>query len=323
MKLKDIKEARRRISPHVCVSSLAESRYLGGPSAFRLWLKLENLQPTGSFKVRPAFNNLLARLKEARARGVIAASSGNFAQAVAYASSRLSVRSKIVMIRKSSPFKVERTKAYGGEVVFSGNSYAERAAMTDRLVKETKGLLCHPFDSELTIAGDGTLGLELVEQLDGNFCVVVPISGGGLLAGIAFAVKSLNPKAEVYGVQPAGNRSMRASLKAGKPVDVGPVSSVADALIASKPGETGFELIQKYVDDVVSVPEEAIMPAVRSLAEMQKLVIEPGAVIPIVALSLGIIKSRKKNVVCIVSGGNVDLCALAGHPGDETLGARG
>ena len=215
MTIEQIRQARERLTPYLRPTPLVLSEPLSRATGNRIWLKLESQQPTGAFKVRPALNGMLARLDQARESGVIASSSGNFAQAVAYAARELGVSAQIVMMKKSSPFKIEGTRRLGGEVVFSENTFTDRWDTTFRIQGESGRLLLHPYDSEATIAGDATIGLELTGQLDSDFTVLVPISGGGLISGIASAVKAERPACSVIGIQPAANGSMKKSIEQG------------------------------------------------------------------------------------------------------------
>jgi threonine dehydratase len=275
-----------------------------------VWLKLETQQPTGSFKVRPALNGALCHLEPARQAGVLASSSGNFAQAVAYAARELGLDAQIVMMRNSSPYKIAATEALGARVALCGNTFEERWETTYRLQRESGRVLLHPYDSEETIAGDGTLGLELLEQIDGDFTVVVPVSGGGLISGIATAVKLARPGCRVVGVQPAANASLARSVEAGRPVSVGPVQTIADALVASQPGEQTLAIIRERVDQVLLVSEEEIGEAVGELARQQKLVVEPGGAVGVAALLARKVWASG-DVVCVASGGNVMPATLA------------
>jgi threonine dehydratase len=305
MNLGPILEARRRLAPLLPATPLVYSWALSKATGRRVWLKLETQQPTGSFKVRPAMNGALVHLEEARRAGVLASSSGNFAQGVAWAAQELGLDAQIVMMANSSPYKIAETEALGAKVVLCGNTFEERWETTYRLQRETGRVLLHPYDSEETIAGDGTLGLELLEQLPGEFQVVVPVSGGGLIAGIATAVKLSRPGCAVVGVQPEANGSMRRSLEAGQRVNVGPVRTVADALVASTPGERTFEIARERVDGVLLVSEEEILEAARFLAGRQKIIAEPGGAVGVAALLAGKVPASGTDVVCVISGGNV------------------
>ncbi len=305
------RQARERLAPYLRPTPLVLSEALSSRTPGRAWLKLETQQPTNSFKVRPALNAMLRHLDEARRRGVVTSSSGNYAQAVAYAARALNVDAQIVMMRKSSPFKVERTRQLGGEVVFCENTFQDRWKTVFRIQDETGLLLLHPFDSEETIAGDGTIGLELVEQIESDFCAVVPVSGGGLIAGIAGVIKTLRPGCRVIGVQPTANPSMALSVGEGKRVTVTPGPTLADALTVATPGERTFEIVRRCVHQVVLVEEAEIIAGVRTLAEEQKLVVEPGGAVGAAALLSGKIDSGNLDVVLILSGGNILPSKLA------------
>jgi len=309
--LDSIRQARERLASYLEPTPLVCSAPLSRATGRRVWLKLETQQPTGSFKVRPALNGALARRDEAARSGVLTSSSGNFAQAVAYAARELGFDATIVMMSSSSPYKIAGTEALGAKVVLCGDSFDERWETTYRLQRETGRLLLHPYDSEDTIAGDGTLGLELLDQLDGEFTVVVPVSGGGLISGVASAVKQARPACRVVGVQPERNGALVRSLEAGRPINVGPVRTIADALVASTPGERTFALIRQYVDQVVNVTEEEIAAAVRDLAMKQKLVVEPGGSVAVAALLAGKVEGTG-DVVCVASGGNLTPQTLSG-----------
>jgi len=305
MTLDLIRQARQRLAPWLHTTPLVFSGWLSRAAGRRVWLKLETQQPTGSFKVRPALNGALARLEEARGAGVLASSSGNFAQAVAYAARELGLDAQIVMMASSSPYKIAETEALGARVVLCGNSFEERWETTYRLQRESGRILLHPYDSPETIAGDGTVGLELLEQLPGDFTVLAPVSGGGLVGGIAAAVKLSRPGCLVAGVQPAANASLRRSLEEGRRVNVGPVRTIADALVASSPGEQTFELARHYLDGVLLVEEESMAAAVRELAWKQKIIAEPGGAVGVAALLAGQTVPGAGEVVCVISGGNL------------------
>lgn len=300
-----IQEANERIFSYVWHTPLVRSEPLTKFGQGKVWLKLESLQPTNSFKVRPAFNAMLAHLEQARQAGVVTSSSGNFAQATAYAARELGVSAQIVMMEGASPFKIERTRGFGGEVVLCENTFESRWDTTFQIQRDTGRLLLHPYDSEETIAGDGTIGLELLEGLDTDFCVVVPISGGGLIAGIASAVKAFRPSCRIVGVQPSANPSMAESKKVGSRVSVPPKGSMADALSVLTPGKLTFDIVHELVDEVVLVEEDEFAAAVRLLAEEQKLVVEPGGAAGVAALMAGKVDNRGMDVVCVVSGGNI------------------
>lgn len=303
--------ARARIGRYIFKTPVVRSQGLGA------WLKLETQQPTGAFKIRPAFSSMLSNLEKARACGVLASSSGNFAQAVAYAARELGVAATIVMTSNASAYKIARARALGAEVVLSGPSFDERMELTRKLLESSGKLLLSSYDTPETIAGDATLGLELLEQLEGAFTVIVPASGGGLLAGVASAVKAARPGARVIGVQSAANGSMLRSFQQGRRVRTGPFTSLADALVATIPGEVTFPIIRRLVDDVVVVDEDEIRSAVQWLATEQKLVVEPGAATSVAALRSAKV-DRAGQVICVLSGGNIDPALLARLLVEET-----
>ena len=309
--LDSIQQARRRISARLDPSPLLRAGALSRRLARRVLYKAESLQPTGSFKVRPAYNGIAAHLEHARARGVVTSSSGNFAQAAAWAGAELGVDVTVVMMESASAYKRERTKALGARVELCAPAFAARWETTFRIEREQRRLLLHPYDSEEAIAGDGTVGLELLEQSDEALCVLVPVSGGGLVSGIATAVKSLRPDCVVIGVQPEANPSMQRSLAAGERLEVTPETSLADALVVAKPGERTFEIASRLVDEVVLVNEEELARAVRFLASEEKLVVEAGGAAGVAALLAGKVHHPGLTPVAILSGGNILPAKLA------------
>ncbi|OFZ21819.1 MAG: hypothetical protein A2X94_08480 [Bdellovibrionales bacterium GWB1_55_8] len=311
MDLQTIRLARERLAPYLSPSPLIPITALGNNLQQSLHLKLETQQPTGSFKVRPALNGMLANLGEARARGVLASSSGNFAQAVAHSANLLGCHARIVMTSNTAPLKIERTRALGAEVTLCEPTFKDRWDTTYRLQKETGRVLLHPYDSPETIAGNGTIGLELDEQLPpGKLRVYVPVSGGGLLAGIAAAIKNLRPDAIVLGVQPSVNASMKRSLDSGTPVRVPAFQSIADALVALEPGATAFSIVKRYVDDILLVSEDEIREATKHLLFEQKLLVEPAGAVPFAA-GLKAARSRPEAAICILSGANISAEVLS------------
>ena len=296
-----------RLAPTPLLAAQTLSRTLGRPALY----KAELLQPTGSFKVRPAYNAIAARLEEARERGVVTSSSGNFAQAAAWAAAELGVDAIVVMMESASAYKRERTEALGARVVQCDNTFAARWETTFRIEKEEGRLLLHPYDSAETIAGDGTIGLELLDQTPEPFCVIVPISGGGLISGIATALKTLRPGCKVIGVQPEANPSMRRSMQAGQPVEAPPQPSIADALVVAKPGERTFAIASRLVDEVVLVSEAELERAVRFLATEEKLVVEAGGAAGVAALLAGKVDTGGLTPVAVLSGGNILPSKLA------------
>jgi threonine dehydratase len=306
--------ARTRIAPHLPgPTPLLKSHSLSHRAGCDVYLKLETRQPTGAYKVRPALNGILTHLEAARNRGVLTTSSGNFAQAVAWAAHRLGVKACIVMTDDTAPYKVERTRALGAEVVFCGTTFESRFETVSRLEKERGSVVLHGFDSVETIAGDGTITLELIEQLGAEtpFTVLSPASGGGLISGLASTLAALDPsKYEVYGFQPERGGAIVKSLRAGTRLNVGKVHTIADALVASIPGERTFELIRKHCAGFDCVTEDEIRNATRHLIEEEKLWVEPGGAVSVAGLISGRLTPRHPSVVCILSGGNLDPAAL-------------
>ena len=307
----EIGRAEERLVPYLPPTPLILSRHLSAVLQRTVWLKLESVQPVGAFKVRPAFNSILAHLQSSREAGVVTNSSGNFAQAVAYAASTLRVNSTIVMMRGASAFKRERTRGFGGEVVLCEDTFASRSETTERIHRESGRLLVHPFDSTESIAGNGTLGRELLAQVDGDFCLFVPISGGGLIAGTALAVKAARPGCRVLGAQAAANPSMKRSLEQGHRVRTVPLSSMADALTVPVPGVNTFPIVQRLVDAVHLVSEARMASTIRDLALQDKQVVEAGAAVSVAAaLDHAPTDGRDLPIVCVLSGGNIDPAVL-------------
>ena len=266
-----------------------------------VYIKSENLQLTGAFKLRGAYNKIRSLTPEERERGVIACSAGNHAQGIALSAAKLGIRSIICMPAGAPISKVEATRSYGAEVVLVPGVYDDAAREAERLTQE------HPH----VIAGQGTIGLEILEQLPEVEQVVVPIGGGGLISGVAMAVKTLKPSCRVIGVQAAGAASMYASLRAGHPVELDGVATIADGIAVKKPGDLTFALCQKYVDEIVTVNEDEISSAILALMEVQKTVAEGAGATPVAAVMFGRVDTTRLKTVCLVSGGNVDVTTLS------------
>lgn len=289
-----------RRTPVLDVSDLADRS---------LWLKCEHHQPGGAFKVRGAFHMLSTLTPEALARGVVTYSSGNHGQAVALAAQRRGVRAVIVMPTTAPAIKVQGVKRWGGEVILEGTTSADRLARATREVVERGLTMVPPFDHPAIVAGQGTVGLEILEQVPDVGTVVVPVGGGGLLAGVAAAIKQLRPEVVVVGVEPAGAPKMSRSLAAGHPVTLDAVSSIADGLMPVRPGDVTFAHVQTYVDHVVTVEDERIARAALWLFYEAKQVVEPSGAATTAAVlwpaADGPLASPRGRVVAIVSGGNV------------------
>lgn len=276
-----------------------------------VYLKAENLQVTGSFKVRGAYYKISQLTDEQKQAGVIACSAGNHAQGVALAASNNGIKAVVCMPDGAPISKVEATKSYGAEVVLVPGVYDDAYNKALELQKEKGYTFVHPFDDEDVIAGQGTIGLEILEQLDDIDAVVVPIGGGGLISGVAFAIKSLKPSIKVYGVQAANAPSMYESVKQKKQITLDTVSTFADGIAVKHPGDLTFEIVNKYVDEIVTVSEDEIAMAILALMEKQKLVSEGAGATAVAAVIANKIPVKGKNVVCVVSGGNIDVNILS------------
>ena len=276
-----------------------------------MYLKTENLQVTGSFKVRGAYYKISQLSDEQKKAGVIACSAGNHAQGVALSATKNGIKSIVCMPDGAPLSKVEATKGYGAEVVLVPGVYDDAYNKALELQNEKRYTFVHPFDDEDVIAGQGTIGLEILNQLENIDAVVVPIGGGGLISGVAFTIKNLKPNIKVYGVQAANAPSMYESIKQKKQITLDAVSTFADGIAVKHPGDTTFELVNKYVDEIVTVSEDEIAMAILTLMERQKLVSEGAGATAVAAVLSDKIKAEGKNVVCIVSGGNIDVNILS------------
>lgn len=277
----------------------------------KLYLKTENLQVTGSFKVRGAYYKISQLTEEEKARGVIACSAGNHAQGVALAASKNNIKSLICIPDGAPISKVEATKGYGAEVCLVEGTYDDAYKKAVEIQKESGATFIHPFDDEMVIAGQGTIGLEIVDQLPDVDAVVVPVGGGGLISGVAFAVKSLNPNIKVYGVQAAGAPSMKNALRDHKIETLSSVKTIADGIAVKTPGQNTFDICSKYVDDIVTVTDDEVSSAILSLMEKQKIVAEGAGAVSVAAVLFNKIPLKDKKVVCLVSGGNIDVTILS------------
>jgi len=304
---KDILAARERIRDHVYLSPCAYSETMSQMTGNRVFFKLDNLQMTGSFKERGALNRLLTLTREEATRGVIAASAGNHGMAVAFHSQRLGIPSTIVMPAHAPLIKVTWVQRYGARTKLYGTDYDASFGEARRLADEEGLTLIHAFNDPLVVAGQGTLGMELHEQNRDLDAVVVPVGGGGLIAGIAMAVKELNPKVQVIGVQAERVPSMRAALAKGEVVHLPSATTIADGIAVRAVGEIPFEIVRKHVDQVLTVSEGEIANAILLLLEIEKTVAEGAAAVPLAALVNRKIPLNGKRVALIVSGGNIDV----------------
>ncbi|MCM1227753.1 MAG: threonine ammonia-lyase [Clostridium sp.] len=276
-----------------------------------IYLKTENLQITGSFKVRGAYYKISQLSDEEKEKGVIACSAGNHAQGVALAAAKNGIRSLICLPDGAPISKVEATKSYGAEVCLVEGVYDDAYNKAIELRDEKGYTFIHPFDDENVIAGQGTIGLEILDQLPDTDAVIVPVGGGGLISGLAFAVKQLRPNIKVYGVQAEGAPSMVQSLEHGRIECLDSVATIADGIKVKEPGEHTFEYCKKYVDEIVTVTDDEISSAILALIEQHKLISEGAGAVPVAAAMFNKVPIKGKKVVCLVSGGNIDVTILS------------
>ena len=276
-----------------------------------VYLKTENLQVTGSFKVRGAYFKISNLTEEEKAKGVIACSAGNHAQGVALAAQRSGIKALICLPDGAPISKVEATKSYGAEICLVEGVYDDAYNKALQLRDEKGYTFIHPFDDEDVIAGQGTIGLELLEQLADVDAVVVPVGGGGLISGVAFTLKTLKPSIKVYGVQAVGAPSMVNSVHDGKIEKLSSVSTIADGIAVKEPGEHTFEYCSKYVDDIVTVTDVEISTAILTLIEQHTLIAEGAGAVSVAAVMFDKVPVKGKNVICLVSGGNIDVTILS------------
>ena len=309
--LSDIQAATGRIRDSIYVSPCARSETFSEATGNTVFLKLDNLQRTGAFKERGALNKLLCLTEEERKAGVIAASAGNHAQGVAYHAGKRGIRAQICMPLTTPLIKVSATKAYGAEVILHGANYDEACEEAIRRSKSDGLTFVHPFDDDVVIAGQGSLGLEILQQHPDIEAVIVPIGGGGLIGGISCAIKESNPKVQVFGVQPSRLPSMKVALAEGKPVTIPAATTIADGIAVRRTGVRTLELVKKYVDDVVTVDDEEIANAILLLLEHEKTLAEGAGAAAIAALLNRKLHLTGKRVAVVIGGGNIDVTLLS------------
>ena len=278
---------------------------------FDMYLKTENLQLTGSFKLRGAYYKISQLNEEQRKAGIVACSAGNHAQGVALAATRMGIKSIVCMPDSAPISKVEATKALGAEVRLVKGAYDDAAAYAAQLQQESGMTFIHPFNDDEVIAGQGTIGLEILDQLPDVDAVICPVGGGGLLSGVAYAIKQLNPNVKVYGVQAENAASMVKSIKDGEITQLASVKTFADGIAVKKPGDLTYSLISQYVDEMVTVTEDEIAAAILTLLEKQKVIAEGAGAVSVAAALFGKVPIEGKKVVCLVSGGNIDVNILS------------
>jgi threonine dehydratase len=309
--LENVKAALERVRQSIYLSPCTLSDTFSQLTGNFIYLKLENLQKTGAFKERGALNKLLTLTAEERDRGVIAASAGNHAQGLAYHAGRRGIHAQICMPLTTPLIKVSATKAYGAEVILYGANYDEACEEAIRRGQQQHLTFIHPFDDDAVIAGQGTLGLEMLQQHPEIEAVIVPIGGGGLIGGIACAIKETNPKIEIVGVQTTRLPSMKVAVAEGKPVTLAPAATIADGIAVRRAGDRTLPLVQKYVDEIVTVNEEEIANAVLLLLEREKTLAEGAGAAAIAAVINHKVKMSGQKVAVLVCGGNMDVTLLS------------
>ncbi len=311
--LAEFEAAYARVAPHIHHTPLLTSRTLGELTGFDVRLKAEMFQRTGSYKIRGPLNKFTYLTEQERQRGVICSSAGNHAQGVALAARIHGIKAVVVMAENATPSKVAATRGYGAEVVPHGTIWDEANEKARALVRERGYTYVHPFDDLQLIAGQGTLGLEIVRDWPDVDVVVVPIGGGGLISGVAMAVKAVKPSARIVGVESSGAPGMRDSVRAGGVVTLDRVDCIIDGLRVKRVGDTTFEVVRRHVDEIVTLPDEQIFDAMIWIMSRAKLVVEGAAAAPVAALLQGLVAApRGTKVACVLSGGNVNLDQIRG-----------
>ena len=301
--------AREHLKNVLLPTPLMYSPIFSEESGNNIYIKPENLQKTGAFKIRGAYNKMLKLTEAEKQRGVIASSAGNHAQGVAYAARELGIKAVIVMPKTTPLIKVQSTKKYGAEVVLYGDVYDDAYQKAKELEEKEGYVFVHPFNDPDVLEGQGTIALEILEQLPQTDVIVVPIGGGGLISGIACAAKQIKPEIKIVGVEPSGAASATEALKKNKLVTLPEANTIADGTAVKRIGELNFEYIKKYVDEVVTVDDYELTEAFLLLTEKHKIIAENSGVLPLAALKK--LTDRNKNVVPVVSGGNIDVLMIS------------
>ncbi|HDR7138856.1 TPA: bifunctional threonine ammonia-lyase/L-serine ammonia-lyase TdcB [Bacillus cereus] len=305
----NIKKAQKILDGNARKTPLVKSFYLTSKTGGEIYLKLENMQLTGSFKFRGAFNKISQLTNEEKERGVIACSAGNHAQGVALSSHLLKIKSKIVMPTSAPQAKVDATRGYGSEVILYGDTFDDAKAKCEEIIKETGETYLHPYDDVEVMAGQGTIGLDILDDMWDVDTVIVPIGGGGIISGIAVALKSFNPSINIIGVQAENVHGMKASYDAGEIVSHYKAPTIADGCAVKIPGNLTFDIVKNLVDEIVTVSEEELEVAMKDLLQRGKAVVEGAGALATAALLAGKVDKyvQGKKVVAVISGGNVDL----------------
>ena len=308
-KLYDFIEARERLNTVITKTKLIHSSIFSNETGNEVYIKPENLQRTGAFKIRGAYNKIAKLTEEEKKRGVIAASAGNHAQGVALAAQKLGIKAVIVMPKHTPLIKVEATRRYGAEVILTGEVYDEAYEYAKKLQEKEGYTFVHPFNDEDVIEGQGTIALEVLEELPDADIILVPIGGGGLISGIASAAKLKNPLIKIIGVEPEGAASALEARKSHHVVELDEANTIADGTAVKKIGEITFDYIEKYVDDIVTVSDYELMAAFLVLVEKHKIVAENSGILAVAGLKKLNVKGKK--IISIISGGNIDVLTIS------------
>ncbi|MCR3922319.1 MAG: threonine ammonia-lyase [Firmicutes bacterium] len=303
--LNQFQEAKIRLQNIITETRLLNSTPFSQESGHTIFLKPENLQVTGSFKIRGAYNKIAKLSADQRKNGLIASSAGNHAQGVAYAAQKLGVKATIVMPKTAPLIKVEATKSYGAHVILAGDCYDDAFAKASQKQKEENYLFVHPYNDLDVIEGQGTIALEIIQEMADIDYILAPIGGGGLISGVAMAAKAINPDIKVIGVEPDGAQSMKLSLEQNRIINLERCDTIADGVAIKNPGDITFPIIKEVVDDIITVTDYEILEAFLILLDKHKLVGESSGVLTLAAINK--LKAKNKKVVCIISGGNIDM----------------
>ena len=308
-KIQDFITAKEKLSKVLLKTSLIQSPIFSKEAGNEVYIKPENLQKTGSFKIRGAYNKITNLSDEEKKKGVIASSAGNHAQGVAYGAKESGIKAVIVMPKSTPLIKVESTKQYGAEVILHGDVYDDAFKKAKELEEKKGYVFVHPFDDKDVIYGQGTITLEILEELPETDIILVPIGGGGLISGIACAAKILKPEIKIIGVEPDGAASAYEAIKEDKVIELKEANTIADGTAVKKIGNTTFEYIKKYVDEIITVSDYELMEAFLLLVEKHKIIAENSGILSLAALKK--LKEKNKKVVSVVSGGNIDVLMIS------------
>ncbi len=309
LSLKKFEEAAEKVKEVTLATNLVYSEYFSNQSGNKVYLKPENMQYTGAFKVRGAYYKISTMSEDARKKGLITASAGNHAQGVAYAASKYGVPATVVMPTTTPLIKVNRTKGYGAKVVLYGNVYDEACEYAMKLAKEQGLTFVHPFDDLDVATGQGSIAMEIIKELPTVDYILVPIGGGGLATGVSTLAKLLNPNIKVIGVEPAGANCLQESLKEGKVITLPTVNTIADGTAVKTPGSKLFPYLQKNLDSIITVPDEDLIVAFLDMVENHKMIVENSGLLTVAALKQMNVKDKK--IVSILSGGNMDVITMS------------